>query len=338
MGVQIHLHREDLDWLMSNLRELGVGWVKTQVSWKVYQPEPQRFDDFLFDELDRFIAEAGENDLKVIIGVAKAPEWSRSTTELDGPPIDNAQFQEFMATLASRYQGRVAAYELWNEPNLQREWNGKQLSASGLVELIRAGANGVRSADHQAVIISAAPATTGINDGLVAIDDRQYLQQMVAAGVVDVVDAIGAHPYGWANPPDSSVHDETPMTSSHNNHPSFYFKDTLTDYRRILDEAGYSQVPIWVTEFGWGSYDGLGREPPEGLNYMAEVSEPQQAIYTRRAFALAQEMPGVGPLILWNLNFGPTLGTEFVESAYSLLRPDGTWRPLYVALAEVPKQ
>jgi hypothetical protein len=338
MGLQIHLHREDQVAILSQLETLGVGWVKTQISWKLFQPEPNRYDDELFAELDRFIAAAADNDLKVMLGVAKAPEWSRPTTELDGPPGDYGLYQAFMAMLAERYKGRVLAYELWNEPNLQREWNGMPLNAATLVDLIRAGADGVRSADPQALLISAAPATTGINDGVTAIDDRQYLQQMVAAGVGDVVDAIGAHPYGWANPPDSSAHDATQLTDSHNNHPSFFFADTLDDYRRILDGAGYEQLPIWVTEFGWGSYDGLDRQPLEGLSYMAEVSEPQQAVYSRRAFAMAQERPGMGPLILWNLNFGPTLGSDFAESTYSLLRPDGSERPVYQALAAAPKK
>lgn len=338
MGVQIHLHREDQAAILSQLRELGVGWVKTQVSWKLFQPGPDRFDEELFAELDRFVQAASENDFKVMLGVAKAPEWSRPTTEMDGPPTDYALFQQFMADLAGRYQGQVTAYELWNEPNLQREWNGAPLNAADLVNLIRAGAAGVRSADPEAILISAAPATTGINDGVVAIDDRQYLQQMVAAGVTDVVDAIGAHPYGWANPPDSSIHDGEQITSSHNNHPSFFFADTLSDYRRILDEAGKTQMSIWVTEFGWGSYDGLDREPPEGLSYVAEVSEPQQAIYTRRAFEMAQEQPGIGPLILWNLNFGPTFGSGFAESSYSLMRPDGARRPVYEALVAAPKR
>ena len=338
MGLQIHLHREDLPSIIANLRDLGVGWVKVQVSWKIYQPEPDRLDDFRFDELDRLIATAAENDIKVLLGVAKAPEWSRSTTELDGPPGDYALFESFMATLATRYHGRVTAYELWNEANLQREWNGAPLSAASLVELIRAGAAGVRAADPQAILISGAPATTGINDGIVAIDDRQYLGQMVAAGVTDVVDAVGAHPYGWANPPDSSAFAGQQQTSSHNDHPSFFFADTLADYRQILDGSGYGQTPIWVTEFGWGSYDGLESQPQAGLEYMAEVTEAQQATYTRRAFEIAQEMPGVGPLILWNLNFGPTFGSDYAESAYSLFRPDGTRRPVFEALATVPKQ
>ncbi len=336
-GVQIHLHREDLTSIMAQLRELGVGWVKVQVSWKIYQPEPDRLDDYRFGELDQLVEAAADNDIDVMLSIAKAPEWSRPTTEQDGPPGDPTLFQAFMNLLAARYKGQVAAYELWNEPNLQREWYGMPLSAPALVGLIQAGAAGVRAADSEAILISAAPATTGINDGITAIDDRVYLGQMIASGVTDHVDAIGAHPYGWANPPSSSAANPDPVSPSHNNHPSFFFADTLRDYRQLLDAAGQIETPIWVTEFGWGSYDGLNASPPPGVEYMGAVNEEQQAAYTIEAYKMAQDWPGIGPLILWNLNFAPTFGSDFVESSYSLFRPDGSARPVFDSLSSTPK-
>ncbi|MGB3713942.1 MAG: cellulase family glycosylhydrolase, partial [Candidatus Promineifilaceae bacterium] len=307
IGVQVHLHREDLDLLVAHLNTLDVGWVKVQVSWKIYQPGPGRFDDERFGELDRLIAAAVNNDIKVLLGVAKAPEWSRPTTELDGPPADHSHFESFMGILAARYQGRVAAYELWNESNLQREWNGYPLNAADLVSLVGAGARGVRAADPDAILISGAPAATGINDGVVAIDDRVYLQQMIDAGIAGIVDAIGAHPYGWANPPDSSFSNPDPAVPSHNDHPSFFFIDTLTDYRSILDQRDYQDKPLWVTEFGWGTFDGLNASPPEEVAFMVYVDETQQAAYTLRSYELASQWPGIGPLFLWNLNFAPRL-------------------------------
>lgn len=332
MGVQIHLRREDQDALFAHLQALGVGWVKVQISWKLYQPQPDNFHAERFAELDAFVARAERLGLRVLLGVSKAPEWSRPTTELDGPPSDFALYREFMAYLAARYRGQVAAYELWNEPNLMREWNGFPLGGADFVALLREGAAGVRTHDTDAVLIGGAPATTGINDGVTAVDDRVYLRQMLDAGVADVVDAIGVHPYGAANPPDSSTAQPDPAASSHNNHPSFFFSDTLADYAALLAEYGVEK-PVWVTEFGWGSFDGIEAAPPPGAEFMAQVDEWQQAIYTARAFELAQAQSGVGPMILWNLNFGPLLGTDFAESGYSLLRPDGSRRPAYWTLA-----
>lgn len=338
IGIQIYLHRVDVPVLVTQLRELGVGWVKVQVSWKLYEPNPGQYSEERFAELDSLVAEAQANGIAVMLGVSKAPEWSRPTTEMDGPPGDNDLYRQFMQYLAQHYAGQVAAYELWNEPNLQREWNGKPLDAAALVDIIRLGAEGVRAGDPAALVLSGAPAVTGINDGVMAIDDRVYFREMLAAGVADVVDGLGVHPYGWANPPDTTFADPDTAVPSHNNHPSFFFQDTLQDYGALLVEYDVSDKQLWVTEFGWGSFETFVSAPPAGAEFMNNVTEWQQAVYLQQAYALAQEWSWVGPMILWNLNFAPWLGDDFSESGYSLLRPDGSLRPAYFALANLPKE
>lgn len=338
IGVQVYLHRVDVNELVDHLQELGVGWVKVQVSWKLYEPAPGQYSEERFGDLDKLINAAQTNNIRVMLSVAKAPEWSRPTTELDGPPGDFDLYRQFMQTLAQRYQNQVAAYELWNEPNLQREWNGVPLDAAALVTLIEAGAEGVGAADPNALIISGAPAVTGIDDGVTAIDDRRYFRTMLVAGVAPMVDGFGVHPYGWANPPDSTVEMPDTAVPSHNNHPSFFFLNTLQDYAALLTGFGITDKQLWVTEFGWGSFEQFGADPPPEAGFMANVTEWQQALYTQRAFVLGQERPSVGPMILWNLNFAPWIGAAFSESGYSLLRPDGSARPAYFALANIPKQ
>lgn len=338
IGVQVYLHRVDVPALVGQLNELGVGWVKVQVSWKLFQPYPDQLSEERFADLDALVAQANASNIRVMLGVAKAPEWSRPTTELDGPPGDYALYRDFMQVLAMRYAGQVAAYELWNESNLQREWNGTLLDAAALVDLIRFGAEGVRASDPAALVISGAPAVTGINDGITAVDDRIYFRGMLAAGVAEVVDGFGVHPYGWANPPDTTFEDPDTAVPSHNNHPSFFFQDTLQNYTALLNEFGVTEKQLWVTEFGWGSFDQFSQGPPAGAEFMNNVTEWQQAKYTQRAFALAHDWPQVGPMMLWNLNFAPWLGDAFSESGYSLLRPDGSARPAFFALIGLPKR
>ncbi len=330
IGLQVHLHSEDVGEIMHHLDTLNVGWVKTQVSWKLFQPDPDRLDEVLWQELDELITSANDREIQVLLSVAKAPEWTRPTTEMDGPPTDYNNFAAFMRLLSARYVGQVAAYELWNETNLQREWNGAPLSGADLAEIIRLGAQAVREVDPDALIISGAPAPTGINDGITAVDDRLYFQQMIDAGVAEWVDGFGVHPYGWANPPLSSYASPDPRIPSHADHPSFFFVDTLENYRQILTNAGVDK-PLWATEFGWGSYENMGEAVP-GTAYMLNVSEWQQAEYTLASYVEASTRPWVGPLILWNLNFAPLLGPDFSESAYSILLPDRSPRPVYHAL------
>ena len=343
MGIQVHIHHEELPQIIDHLNRLGVGWVKVQVSWKLYQPEPERYDQEYFAELDRLISRAHANNIKVLLSVSKAPEWSRPVTEMDGPPTDFMLYKNFMSLLGSRYPGQVGAYELWNEPNLQREWNGAPLNAADFVRLVAAGASGIRESDPQAVIVSGAPAVTGINDGIAAIDDRIFMRAMLDSGIAGIVDAIGVHPYGWANPPDSSFGDPDSAVPSHNDHPSFFFLDTLNDYANLLQEYQVDKQ-LWGTEFGWGSFEGIKNKegtpqpPPVNAPFMNNVSEQQQAEYILRAFSMAQESASVGPMFLWNLNFAPLLGTQFSESGYSLLRPDGSPRPSYLSLQDAAKK
>jgi hypothetical protein len=332
IGIQVHIHNENQEEILAHLQALGVGWVKVQVSWKLYQPDQNRFDEVRFDELDQFIANANANDIQVMLGVAKAPEWSRPTTEMDGPPTDFALFENFTHLLASRYVGQVGAYELWNETNLQREWNGIPLDPVLLADVIRAGAAGIRAVDPAALIISGAPAPTGINDGVSAVDDRVYFLGMVNAGIPDIVDGMGIHPYGWANPPDSTAQNPDPNVPSHADHPSFFFANTNADYRAILQQAGHENMPLWATEFGWATFSDLNAPPPLGVEYMNNVTAWQQAEYTLRAFELGQAGEIEGAMILWNLNFGPLLGTDFAETGYSLLNPNGQPRLTYFSL------
>ncbi len=305
---------------------LGVGWIKQQIDWNSIE---YARGQYRWGEVDHLVAEAQQRGLKILFSVAQAPGFSRpEPVEEDGPPGDFILFHDFMHALSSRYQGRVAVYELWNEPNLRREWRGFDLSAEKFVELVRAGAEGVRAGDPKAIVVSGAPAVTGIDDKINAIDDRVFLREMIAAGIGDVVDAIGVHPYGAANPPDERAADVSHLRSSYNNHPSFFFLDTLEDYHQILRAANIDK-PLWVTEFGWPSIENFGDVDTSGWEYARDVTEADQAAYLLRAIALSHDRPWVGPIFVWNLNIAPLLGPQRSESAYGLIRPDGSLRPAY---------
>jgi hypothetical protein len=319
----------DVDQVLGWAQGMGVEWIKQQVEWTNIEHAPGAYD---WRELDVIVDKVNGYGLQLMLSVNHAPGWTRSEAVEYGPPHDPAEFGRFMGVLAARYQGRVAAYELWNEPNLQREWRGEPLDPALFVALIQEGSQAIRAADPSARLISGAPAVTGINDGETAVDDRIYLQGMVAAGVGQWVDGVGVHPYGFANPPQERWDDPTHRASSHNEHPSFFFRDTLEDYRAILVEGGLSALSLWVTEFGWPSVDGLGAVDTTGWAYARQVSEAQQADYVTQAFQMGRAVDWTGPMILWNLNIATIWGGERPESAYSVLRPDGSYRPVYIAV------
>jgi hypothetical protein len=275
----------------------------------------------------------------ILLTVSSAPSWARDSDQEKGPPTNYPDYADFVGELAQRYKGRVDAYEIWNEPNLRREWNTpKGISAASYVELLRVAYTAIKSADPAAVVVTGGLAPTGFNDGVNAIDDRVYLRQMYAAGVADWSDAIGAHPNGWANPPDSTCcRNNRPAVSGWDDHPSFFFKQTLQDYREIMVQSGDSGTYIWPTEFGWGSSDGLGVTPPPEMAFVTFTSMDEQSQYTVRGFQLGRELGYVGPMFLWNLNFCQVVGVTGEQCLWSLLDPAGNPRPAYLAVRDMSK-
>ncbi len=87
IGLQIYLHRQDARDLLRHMEALDAGWVKVQVSWKLHEPRPGEYSEELFGELDRLVEGANGQDVKVLLSVSKAPEWSRAVTDEDRPAV-----------------------------------------------------------------------------------------------------------------------------------------------------------------------------------------------------------------------------------------------------------
>ena len=53
---------------------------------------------------------------------------------------------DFCAAVAERYQERISAYQIWNEPNLSREWGDNRPDPAGYVDLLAACSGAIREA------------------------------------------------------------------------------------------------------------------------------------------------------------------------------------------------
>jgi LysM repeat protein len=339
-GIQVHLPNQDMAAVMASADELGVTWVKQQIEWALYEPTAGNVN---WEPLDAMVDAMDGAGVNILLSVSSAPNWARDSDQEKGPPTDYNTFANFVGQLAQRYQGRVDAYEIWNEQNLRREWNTpKGISAASYVELLRLAFTAIKLSDPTAIVVTGGLAPTGFNDGVNAIDDRVYLRQMYESGVEEWSDAIGAHPNGWANPPDSTCcRNNRPAVPGWDDHPSFFFKQTLADYREIMKQYGDTGTYIWATEFGWGSNDGLNVEPgtdfPADYEFVTYTSLDEQAAYIVRAFQLGPTLGYVGPMFLWNLNFCSVVGVTGEQCLWSLLDPAGNPRPAYLAVRDMAK-
>lgn len=343
MGLQldINLDRSDWDDAMYRMNEhLTLGWVKIQLSWRDAQPNsPGELSDY-WQRTKLYLEDADRRGFRILLSVVKAPSWSRPGQNGDGPPDDSNAYGAFITQILNESGSYIDAIEVWNEPNLQREWIGTlPFNGSGYMRLFVAAYSAIRAYSPNITIVTAGLAPTGDNPG--SRDDRTFMREMYAAGLANYHDiAFGAHPYSWSNPPEATCCASTGW----DNDPHFFFADNLRDYRQIMVENGHSDVQIWITEFGYGTWDGFPGSPADdGNDWILRNDKWDQANFTIRAFQIAQQQSFIGPVILWNLNFATLAGlieNGDERAAYSLLipgesgdvivgSPNRTERPLY---------
>ena len=240
---------------------------------------------------------------------------------------------DHVQAIAEAGKGIVKAYEICNEPNVARSWNYDPPDPARFAEVLCSASARIRAVDRDAAVISGGLAPVGRISGTCngwsgndcyAMDERSYLTAMLESGAGACIDAFGYHPYGFAYTPEQDP-DEV------SNGFAFRGAEAMHD---ILVTAGYSDMPIWATEFNWlrdpddDGYEVCG-DDPEYANYFEwqEVSAATQAMYLERAFQYADtQWPWMHGMFVWNLDWHsyfeelPCLASRY----YSLRRQDGS--------------
>ncbi|MGC9521404.1 MAG: hypothetical protein ACP5HG_05920 [Anaerolineae bacterium] len=331
--------------------QLGLSWVKQQVRWDHFSTEPGHMDWSAYDVMVEF---AAERELKVMLSVVGAPTWSRTYIDDNpqaAPPDDMGRFVDFLGDLVDRYKGRIHAIEVWNEQNLDREWDTEEgVKAERYVEMLRLSYQAIKSRDLNIIVISGALSPTGVvatdpqnPNRYTAIDDYDYLQQMIDAGFLSYADCVGVHHNGYNVPPDVAWDEgyDDPTASFRGPfdapHHSFSFKSTLLGYRDMIEAAGRN-TPLCVTEFGWATSEGFDATPPE-FEFADDNTLEEQARWDVEAFQLMREWGIVHLAFLWNLDYSYKggIGATDPNAPYSILGLKGAARPAYDAIANMPK-
>jgi hypothetical protein len=289
------------------IRDAGFGWVKQEFAWREIEGAGKgTFDWEITDRIMDQVESVG--GLEMIARLDNEPSWAsgRSYPDPAGivmtPPKSFQDFADFCYALASRYKGRIAAYQIWNEPNLSREWGGRAPNPERYVELLRIGYQAIKKADPNAIVISAGMAPTTRWDD-VAMPDTEFLKRMYAAGAKPYFDALGAHGAGYKAPPEMDpgvvATDPNYYNVGDPNCPGpacrIYCFRHVEDLHQIMVDNGDTAKRVVVLEFGWT----MDERPDSPYRWHA-VTEEQQADYLVGAYryAKAHWQPWIGVMSL----------------------------------------
>ncbi len=224
----------------------------------------------------------------------------------DGMPADLDAWGDHVEALATAGLGKVEAYEICNEPNVERFWGGKPPDPREYVQLLRVAYQRIKSVAPGVIVVSGGLAPVGRVQGgcyglngndCHAMDEREYARLMFLWGAGDHLDAFGYHPYGFAYPPETDPH-------AISNGFAFRGAEVMHD---LMEQYGLEK-PLWATEFSWlRKWDA----PPshcrgdyENTFGWMEVSEQEQADYLTQAFQYADEnWPWMGAMFVWDLDW-----------------------------------
>jgi hypothetical protein len=325
-GVQTHVMwggvsdaqmRHQLDLVKASgatLTRVDVGWASLQ------QDGPNGYSPWYLERLDALVAAADERDIDLLLTFMNTPCWASTAPEslkqacagawwdrgvTAYAPADPQDYARALAFLAARYGDRVAAWEIWNEPN-HPDFSQAPDQAAAYARLLKAAYPAVKAANPHTTVVG----------GALSLCDYAFLQRLYDLGAKGSFDAFSVHPYS---------DDLSPLDARAGGDPRYSFVRGVPKIRATMLANGDSR-PIWLTESGWTTSTVRGAE-----HWLNGVSEAAQALYVRQQAEQVVQWPYVKANITFNLL---DVGSDRADrnANFGLVRVDGSAKPAFAAI------
>jgi hypothetical protein len=272
----------EADQALAQARALHAKLVRVEVPWSLLEPlGAGRADPHALAYTDRLVEDAAAAGIRVIMLVDSSPCWAssapasllrscsprRATKANAWPPSDPASYAAFVGYLARRYGSRLAAIEVWNEPDQANE-------------LYFAGPE--KPQRYAAILRAAYPAIKRANPSIAVLGGSLvgangiFLRALYAAGIKGFYDGLAVH----------------------------FYTLTLGSVRAIHEAqlAAGDSKPLWLDEFGWPSCWPRQRAQQE----QACVTPQVQARNLTNTFRSLAHTPYVAAEVLYSLQDSAT--------------------------------
>jgi hypothetical protein len=263
--------------------------------------------------IDKCVGMIQQRGMQVFAVVAGTPGWANGNKGGGAPPTNPNDFKDFMQFVAERYNGKVSAWQLYNEPN-NAGWTG---TIADYAAVLKAGNAGVKAVSTATVVA-----------GGITFNDFDWVRQLYANNVRGHFDALGVHPY-------PAKADEPPAYAPDG---AKWWYPNLSAVRQAMVDNGDSGATIWITEMGYSAHTNeLLPSLSSDYWWALGVTEAQQAQYGVDAMKYARANWPYVPVFIWYKELSWPLGTlspnwfDLHVQNYGLLKSDQSPRPVYCA-------
>lgn len=223
-----------------------------ETTWSVLEPAPNQYN---WAKLDAAVANAEKNGVNDILFVlAGTPSWATDDPASGGAagvlpgaagmPRNLADWDDFVTQVATRYKGRIPAYQVWNEPNLVTFSTG---SPKEMAELTKRAYTIIKGIDPNATVVAPSMGTRLGSKGSTLSKKftkyfTTYMKELKKANWPVDVWAVHTYPASLGKPADRGL--------------------LIKGYMNALKRAGAPNKPIWDTENNFG-LAGPGPQNPD---------------------------------------------------------------------------
>ena len=303
------------------LKQSGMKWVKQQLIFDESNPSVGLGNEW--------INNAKQRGFKILLSV-KGDHDDLIHLENNFEDYTN-RFAGFLRNLA---HNGVDAIEVWNEPNIEREWPLSLIDGEKYTEMLKKAYEAIKgpTGAPNTMVISAAPSPTGFfgaagcafdfDRGKGGCNDDTFMRDMAEAGAANYMDCLGLHYNEGILPPSAASGDPR------GGYPTYYFGSMLNRGAQF-----FPGTPVCWTEIGYLSGEGMKGPLPGGFAWAKDTTVQQQADWIAQAAVLSARSGQVRLMIVWNMNFR-VYGND-PQAGFALLRRDGTTCPGCATLGRV---
>jgi fibronectin type 3 domain-containing protein len=240
----------------------GVRLWDTNTTWA--QIESSR-GSYNWTDLDIWLRNVSSHGQDAMYTFGRVPHWASSQPSAACPYATSSpgctaptsdlnsgdnMWKEFVTALVKHSLSSPALhipyYEMWNEPDLTRNWTGTPAQMATMVKDAYAI---IHSLDPKAKVIGPTPSTAnqyGVH----------FLPNYYAAGAANAQDIVGLHAYLYNG-------------SSFATNPSG-ITTSISQLKKLMATYGISSKPIWFTEGSWSGSDSSSLSDSQKAAYLAQ--------------------------------------------------------------------
>jgi len=280
---------------------LGARAIRVEIPWSIIEPRQSQIEPLALAFTDHLVNQASAAGIKVVALAMRTPCWAssapasllrkcrpgRSNKASAWPPADPNTYASFVAFLAARYGSKLAAIEVWNEPD---QANGDYFAgphkAQRYAAVLRAAYPAIKRADPQMTVLG----------GSLVGSNGAFLRALYAAGIEGHYDGLSVH----------------------------FYNLVLASLRYLhgVQLANHDPAPLWLDEFGWSSCWPRQRIQQE----QGCVTRQAQGANLKNVFHSLAHTPWVAAEIVYELqgsrseDFGVLMETGARKPSFGALR------------------